>query len=207
VIDALAGTIADELNVKTVRMVESAEDMLTYSLNPLPQVLGRELKGDFPKVQKALREGDPADVQRWAKTLLAGESITVEVGGQSYTITPEQCEVLQSAAEGYAVAEEYGYVVGLSTTLTNELMQEGLAREFVRRVQTLRKDADFNITDHIAVTYQASDKLRGAVQAYRDYIQRETLADAFSEGTPADGMVSAEYSFDEETVTIGVRQT
>jgi isoleucyl-tRNA synthetase len=206
VIEALAGTIADELNVKTVRVVESAQDMLTYSLNPLPQVLGRALKGDFPKVQKALREGHPADVQRWAKTLRAGENVTVEVGGQSYTITPEQCEVLQSAAKGYAVAEEYGYVVGLSTTLTEELVQEGLAREFVRRVQTLRKDADFNITDHIAVTYQASDTLRGAVQTYRDYIQRETLADAFSEGAPAEGMVSAEYSFDEETVTIGVRQ-
>ena len=206
VIDTLAGTIADELNVKSVRVVESAEDMMTYSLNPLPQVLGRTLKGDFPKVQKALREGDPADVQRWAKTLLVGENITVEVGSQSYTITPEQCEVLQSAAEGYAVAKEYGYVVGLSTTLTEELEQEGLAREFVRRVQTLRKDADFNITDHIAVTYQASDRLRGAVQAYREYIQRETLADAFNEGAPADGMVSAEYSFDEETVTIGVRQ-
>jgi isoleucyl-tRNA synthetase len=206
VIDTLAGTIADELNVKTVRVVESAEDMLMYNLNPLPQVLGKMLKGDFPKVQKALREGAPADVQRWAKTLLAGENVTVEVGGQSYTITPEQCEVVQSAAEGYAIAEEYGYVVGLSTTLTEGLVQEGLAREFVRRVQTLRKDADFNITDHIAVNYRASDKLRGAVQTYRDYIQRETLADAFSEGAPADGMVSAEYSFDEETVTIGVRQ-
>jgi isoleucyl-tRNA synthetase len=206
VIMALESTIADELNVKTVRVVESAEDMMTYSLNPLPMVLGKALKGDFPKVQKALREGDPVDVQRWAKALLAGENITVEVGGQSYTITPEQCEVLQSAAEGYAVAEEYGYVVGLSTTLTEELVQEGMAREFVRRVQTLRKDADFNITDHVSVTYQASAKLRGAVQAYREYIQRETLADAFGEGAPVNGMVSAEYSFDEETVTIGVRQ-
>jgi isoleucyl-tRNA synthetase len=206
VVKTLAGVIADELNVKDVRLVESAEGMMTYSLNPLPMVLGKALKGDFPKVQKALREGDPADVQRWAKTLRAGENITVEVGGQSYTITPEQCEVLQSAAEGYAVAEEYGYVVGLSTTLTDDLKQEGLAREFVRRVQTLRKDADFNITDHIAVTYQASDGLRKAVQTYRDYIQRETLADEMSEGAPGEGTYREEFSFDDETVTIGVRQ-
>ena len=53
--------------------------MVTYSLNPLPQVLGRALKGDFPKVQKALRDGDPAEVTRWARALLAGEAITVEV--------------------------------------------------------------------------------------------------------------------------------
>ena len=179
---------------------------MTYSLNPLPMVLGKALKGDFPKVQKALREGDHADVQRWAKALLAGETITVEVDGKVFQVTPEQCEVLQSAAEGYAVAEDYGYVVGLSTTLTDELVREGLAREFVRRVQTLRKDADFNITDRITVTYQASDGLRNAVQAYRDYIQRETLADTLAEGAPVDGATSSAHDFDGETVTIGVRQ-
>jgi isoleucyl-tRNA synthetase len=180
--------------------------MIAYSLNPLPQVLGKVLKGDFPKVQKALREGDPADVERWAKGLLAGETITVAVDGQSYAITPEQCEVRQSGAEGYAVAEDYGYVVALSTQLTPELAQEGLAREFVRRVQTLRKEADFNITDRIAVTYQASDDLRSAVQAYRDYIQRETLADELAEGAPASEAHSNSFDFDNETVTIGVRQ-
>jgi isoleucyl-tRNA synthetase len=206
VVRALAATVAEELNVKSVRVVESAEGMIAYSLNPLPMVLGKALKGDFPKVQKALREGEPADVERWAKALLAGESITVEVGGQSYTVTPEQCEVRQSAAEGYAVAEDYGYVAALSTTLNDDLIREGLAREFVRRVQTLRKDADFNITDHIAVTYQASDGLRAAVEAYRDYIQRETLADELAEGAPASGAYSDTFSFDEETVTIGARQ-
>jgi isoleucyl-tRNA synthetase len=104
------------------------------------------------------------------------------------------------------VAEDYGYVVGLSTTLSEDLVREGLAREFVRRVQTLRKDADFNITDRIAVTYQASGGLSEAVQAYREYIQRETLADELVEAPPATGATSAEFAFDEETVTVGVRQ-
>jgi isoleucyl-tRNA synthetase len=96
VIEELGESIKEELNVKNVRVAESMEGMMAYSLNPLPQVLGKVLKGDFPKVQKALREGDPADVERWAKTLLAGENITVEVDGQRYEITPEQCEVRQS---------------------------------------------------------------------------------------------------------------
>ncbi len=206
VVRSLAGAIADELNVKNLRVVDSAEEMMTYRLNPLPMVLGKALKGDFPKVQKALREGDPADVQRWAKALRAGENITVDVNGQRFEVTPEQVEVQQSAAEGYAVAEDYGYVVGLSTALTEDLVREGLAREFVRRVQTLRKDADFNITDRIAVTYQASTGLSEAVQAYRDYIQRETLADELVESPPGNGATSAEFAFDEETVTVGVRQ-
>jgi isoleucyl-tRNA synthetase len=204
----LADTIAEELNVKAVRVVESAEDMLTYSLNPLPQVLGSALKGDFPKVQQALREGDPADVERWAKALKAGENITVVVDGTSYTITPEQCEVLESAAEGYAVAEDYGYVAALSTELTDDLIQEGLAREFVRRVQTLRKDADFDISDHIAVTYQANTRWLAAIQAFGDYIRQETLADAMTAGAPEDGAYSQTFEIKAtgETVTIGVRQ-
>ncbi len=204
----LAGTIAEELNVKTVRVVESAEDMLTYSLNPLPQVLGRALKGDFPKVQKALREGDPDDVEGWAKALKAGENITVEVDGTSYTVTPEQCEVLESAAAGYAVAEDYGYVAALSTTLTDDLIQEGLAREFVRRVQTLRKDADFDISDHIAVTYQVNERWLAAIQAFNDYIRQETLADEMSAGAPGDGATSETFEIKAtgETITISVRQ-
>ncbi len=206
VVRALSATVAEELNVKAVRAAESAESMVTYHLNPLPQVLARVLKGDFPKVQKALREGDPADVTRWAKTLMAGDSISVEVEGKTYTITPDQCEVQQSAAEGYAVAEDYGYVAALSTTLTEELVQEGMAREFVRRVQTLRKDAGFEISDHIAVTYQASDKLQGAVARFTDYIQRETLAEVLVVAPPSDGGFTGDFDFDGESVTIGVKQ-
>ncbi|NDJ75279.1 MAG: isoleucine--tRNA ligase, partial [Chloroflexi bacterium] len=206
VVHALADTIAEELNVKAVSVVNSADEMVSYSLNPLPQVLGRALKGDFPKVQKALREGDLADVEHWAKTLLAGENITVEVDGQVYEVTPEQCEVVQSSAEGYAVAEDYGYVAALATALTLELEQEGLAREFVRRVQTLRKEADFDISDHITVTYQASDNLKAAIASFADYIQAETLANTLTEDAPANGAHSGTFEFDDETVTISVLQ-
>ncbi len=203
---ALAGIVAEELNVKTVRVVEAADQMVSYSLNPLPQVLGRALKGDFPAVQKALREGAPADVERWARALLAGQTITVEVGGKTFEVTPDQCEVIRSAAEGYAVAEDYGYVAALATQLTEDLIHEGLAREFVRRVQTLRKEADFDISDRIVVTYQASERLGAAVQTFAAYIQRETLAEVMSEGAPEDGATTDSYEFDGESVTIGVRR-
>ncbi len=205
-VDALAATIADELNVKQVRVANNASDMVSYSLNPLPMVLGRQLKGDFPKVQRALREGAPEDVRRWARALLAGETISVTVDGQTYELTGEQVEVVQSAAEGYAVAEDYGYLAALATELTDELVQEGLAREFVRRVQTMRKDADFNITDRITVAYQATDRLRAAVAAYADAIRRETLAEALEEGEPDGNMVRDTFSFDGENVTLGVQR-
>ncbi len=201
-----AATIAEELNVKSVRVVEAADEMVAYRLNPLPQVLGRVLKGDFPKVQRALREGDRADVERWAKTLLEGDAITVTVDGVDYTVTPEQCEVLRDAAEGYTVAEDYGYLAALSTGLSPELVREGLAREFVRRVQTLRKEADFDISDHIVLTYQASERLAQAIRAHRDYIASETLADDLREAASEDGAFSGEFAFDDETVTVAVRR-
>ena len=206
VVEALAGTIADELNVKQVRVVASADEMVSYKLNPLPQVLGRALKGDFPKVQRALREGAPDDVERWAKALLAGENVTVTVDGQEYTVTSEQVEVQQEAAEGYAVSEEYGYLAALKTELTDDLIREGLAREFVRRIQTLRKDADFEISDRITVSYQAGEKVRAAVEAHRAYIQTETLADALIEAAPENGARSEAFEIDGESVVIGVRR-
>ncbi|HEX3051376.1 MAG TPA: class I tRNA ligase family protein, partial [Aggregatilineaceae bacterium] len=204
VVRALADIIADELNVKAVRLADSGSDMASYSLNPLPMVLGRALRGDFPKVQKALREGDPADIARWAKALMAGENITVDVDGKSFTITPEQCEVHQAGAAGYVLAEEFGYVVALSTDMTPELVHEGLAREFVRRVQMLRKDADFDISDRITITYDATDRLREAVHNFGDYIRRETLADHLTESV--NGGHSGQFEFDGETVTIAVQQ-
>ncbi|HML20473.1 MAG TPA: isoleucine--tRNA ligase [Aggregatilinea sp.] len=203
---ALNSTIADELNVKALRVADSASDMVQYSLNPLPMVLGRALKGDFPRVQKALREGAPEDVDRWAKALLAGENIDVTVDGKTFTVTPEQCEVVQSAAEGYAVAEEYGYLTALSTVLTDDLVQEGMAREVIRRVQSMRKDADFELVDHITVAYQATDRLGAAIKAFADAIRRETLADTLDEASPSDGMYQAEFEFDGETVTLGVKR-
>jgi isoleucyl-tRNA synthetase len=206
VVRALAGTIAEELNVKTVRVADSGSAMVNYSLNPLPKVLAPLLKGDFPKVQKALREGSPEDVRQWATSLLAGQNVRVTVDGRMVEITPEQCEVLQSGAEGYALAEEYGYLAALSTELTPELLREGLAREFVRRVQTLRKEADFDISDRITVSYQASDGLREAVRAFDEYIRRETLADTLNEDAPSNGAHSGEFNFDGESVTIAVRQ-
>jgi len=206
VIERLAGTIADELNVKAVRVADSADEMVAYSLNPLPQVLGRALKGDFPRVQKALREGDPADVRRWALALRRGENVQVQADGQTYEVTPEQVEVQQRAAEGYAVAEDGGYVAALSTALSEALIHEGLAREFIRRVQTLRKDADFAISDRITVTYQAAGPVAAAVRAHGEAIRRETLADRLEEGPPQPGGRAGTFDFEGESVAISVRR-
>lgn len=218
VIRRMAGVIAGELNVKSVEVLESAADVVNFRLNPLPSLLGKKFGKDFPRVQKALREGESADVRRWAETLLRGENVVITLDGQTFEGTPQEIEVKHDAAAGYAVVEDDGYLVALDTTLTESLILEGLAREVVRRVQSLRKDADFDISEQIALRYEASDRLNEAIRRFGEYIQAETLAVTVEPGRPEESFVQASYmaspdgdpkkdtSIDGETLHIGVRR-
>jgi isoleucyl-tRNA synthetase len=205
-VQKMADLIQSELNVKQVSILQGAGDVVRYMLNPLPRLLGKKFGKDFPALQKALREGDPGDVRRWSLALMAGSKVTVEVNGQKFEVTPEEVEVQQQAAEGYAVVEEAGYLAALDTTLTEDLIMEGLAREVVRRVQTLRKDADFNIADTIAVRYVATERLAKAIQQFADYIRAETLGEVLEQGTPDDGFRREDFEFDGEKLSLGVKR-
>jgi isoleucyl-tRNA synthetase len=194
--------IKSELNVKTVLVVGEPE----YVLNPLPAVLGKKFGKDFPRVQKALREGTSADVQAWGAALRRGETITLNLDGTAYEIAPAECEVRMKAAEGFAFAEDGGYLAAVDTVLTEDLLLEGLAREVVRRVQTLRKDADFDISDRITTTYAASERLQKAISQFSDYIKTETLTEKLVQGEPANGFHSEKFEFDGETLSVGVKR-
>ena len=116
-------------------------------------------------------------------------------------------EVKALAKEGFAVAEEGAYVAALVTELTPELVQEGLAREFVRRVQDLRKSAELDVADRIELFVEASPGLRSAIEAHRDYITAETLTSRLEFASPPQGASTAEDGFEGEHMTVGlVRQ-
>jgi len=204
----LAATVAEELNVKTVTLLDekSAGAMIKYTLNPLPQKLGKRLGGQFPAVQKMLREGDPVNVTAWAKALMAGQPIIVAPNGVSVELTAEEVEVRRNAAEGFTVAEENGYVAALRTALTEELIQEGLTREVVRRINTLRRDADYALSDHVVVTYTASEKLASALTKHAEYVRSETLADSLTATSVPAGDKVESFEFDGQTLTLGVKR-
>jgi isoleucyl-tRNA synthetase len=139
-----------------------------------------------------------------AQAMLAGQSINVEVEGQDYEILPDEIEIRAQAKEGFAVAEDGAYVAALVTDLTPELVAEGLAREFVRRVQDLRKSADLDVADRIELFIEASAGLRSAVEAHKDYITGETLAVSLQFETPPPDASTSEDEFDGEKVTFGL---
>jgi isoleucyl-tRNA synthetase len=176
----LSDMVAEELNVKRVVVLDedAAGAMISYSLNPLPQKLGKRLNKRFPAVQKALRTGqdDPAQLVAWAKQLLAGLPVSLQVEGEAYMVSPDEVEVLRNATAGFTVAEEGGNVAALRTELTEELILEGLAREVVRKVNTMRRDADYQLTDSISISYKTEGKLAEAISAHQAYICDETLA-------------------------------
>lgn len=203
VVEAYADLLEDELNVKKVRVLDTTAEAVSYSLNPLPKQLGQKYGSKFPFIRKALLE---LDAESAAKQLLAGNAVEVRVDGETYTILPEEVEVRAAAREGFAVASEGAYLAALVTDLTPDLVKEGLAREFVRRVQDLRKQADLEISDRIRLYYSATPLLAEAVRDFASYIQAETLCVEMFDSLPAGNLPSTQDSFDGEQVTIALQR-
>jgi isoleucyl-tRNA synthetase len=201
VITKYADILEDELNVKTVRALNAAIEAVSYEIKPLPKQLGQKYGNQFPSIRKAILALDPEPA---ALLFLDNKPVPVDIDGTFIDILPEEVEVRSMAKEGFSVASEGSYMAALVTDLTPELEKEGLAREFVRRVQDLRKTADFDIADRIRLKYLATPKLSEAVKLFSNYIQGETLTLEMSEGQPGDDMVIVESDFDDEKVTIGV---
>ena len=202
-VEDYADLLKDELNVKTVSMLGSASEAVSFSLNPLPKQLGQRFTAQYPQVRDALLEL-PADQS--ARKLLDGESLTIVVDGETHQVTPEEVEVRAEAKSGYAVASESAYLAALVTELTPALVHEGLVREFVRRVQSLRKDADLDIADRIRLYYTASEQLDAAIQAFGEYIKEETLAVELSTGETPEDLPMLQDEFDGESVRICIEK-
>ncbi|RMG88867.1 MAG: isoleucine--tRNA ligase [Chloroflexi bacterium] len=212
VLERYADLIQSELNVKALEVIggEKASALMNtvYSLNPIPAKLGKKFGGDFPRVQKALREGEQDTIRPIAEALLAGKEADVVVDGDTFTVTPEEVEVKASVemAEGFCVVNEGDYWAVLDITLTDDLLKEGLAREVVRRIQNMRRDAGFNIDDKIEIVYSASEQLTEAMQTHADYISAETLALRFEAGDTENGGHTADFKINGEALTLSVKR-
>jgi isoleucyl-tRNA synthetase len=200
-VETYADLFTDELNVKQVRLLDSATEAVSHTVKPLPKQLGQKYGNKFPSIQKAIVA---MNSEQAAHSLLEGKALKVEVDGTVYDVLPEEVEVKALAKEGFAVAEDGPYVAALVTDLTPELIQEGLAREFVRRVQDLRKSAELDVADRIELFVEASTGLRSALEVYREYITAETLTSTLVFGSPPEGSSTTEDEFEGEKVTVGL---
>jgi len=194
-------TIADELNVKEVRLLDSATEAVSHTIKPFSKQLGQKYGNKFPAIQKAILAMNAEEV---ASTFLAGKTLEVTAGGETFQIISEEVEVKAQAKSGFAVAEDGAYVAALVTDLTPELLAEGLAREFIRRVQDLRKTADLDVVDRIELYVEASAGLKSAIETHAVYIKAETLAVSLTFAAPPANASVVEDEFEGEKVKVGL---
>jgi len=199
----LVEIVADELNVKALEFVKDAGTLVSYKVLPNNKLLGPKFGADFPKVSAALKSMDPAQV---AARTAAGEDVTFELNGESVVLTGEEILVSTESAENMAVAADKVVTVGIDTVVTPELKAEGLAREVVRRIQTQRKNADFNIEDRIRTWYVASGEFNQIFADWSDYIKSETLTTELMAGEPPADAFVEEHKIDGLDIKIGVKR-
>ena len=202
----LAGLVQEELNVKEVVFVRDMGDLMTYRVLPDSQRLGPRFRDQFPAVKAALESID--EPRRAVDRLQAGLRVEVDIAGEAVQLEPDEVLIREEPREGLAVAAEYGVTVAVDVELTQDLIAEGLARDVVRRVQSLRKEASFELDDRIITTYEADEELADAIEAWGDYVAAETLSIELRPGAPSEDRVDAlaEEEVEGYSLRLGLRK-
>ncbi len=195
----LSDLITDELNLKSIEIAENEEDLVHLSAKANFKVLGRKLGKKMKPVAQAITQMD-GDLIR---ELYAGKSVSLEVGDESVELGPDDILIQRSEKEGLLVLNEGHLTVALDTEMTEELIQEGFAREFVNKVQNMRKDQELDVMDRIQIHYQTSNKLQTALEQFSDFIQTETLADEVNALPPTQG---TQWDVNGETCHIAIQR-
>ena len=194
--------LLDELNVKEMVFTNASGDLVDVTVFAYPKQLGQKYGKGYPKIRAAMSAMDQLEL---ASRFQAGEAVAVVAEGETYAVAPEDVEVRVTPRAGYSVAEQGGYLVAVTTELDNALIQEGYARELVRRIQQLRKDAGLEITDRI-VTYVAdSDLVHEVLAHFGAYVRDETLSVDLVQVHPAQGDVIPAH-LPQATFELGDRQ-
>lgn len=194
--------IVDEINVKSIKFADELSQFVSFELKPVFSLIGRKYGRLVPRIAENLKKGDPAD----AKATLERDGILkLHVGDEIVELLPEEVEINVQDREGYATETVGELFVALSTELTGELVQEGFAREIVNKVQFMRKEADFNVTDRIKLCVKSTDVVHEALENYREHIMSETLSrELVSE--PGPSAYTKEWVINGEKAVIGVEQ-
>ncbi|MFV9549715.1 isoleucine--tRNA ligase [Algibacter sp. PT7-4] len=169
---AVADLIKSEVNVKEIEVLEDASDILVKQIKPNFKVLGPRFGKDMKAVAQLVNNFTPEDI----KNIEQKGILDVEVNGKSITLERTDVEITSQDIEGWLVANEGALTVALDVTITNNLRSEGIARELINRIQNLRKDSGFEVTDKIDIAFEKDEHIINAINTNKDYIKSETLA-------------------------------
>ena len=190
--------ILEELNVKSIEFIARDASHVSYRIKPNLPRIGKEYGKSIPAIRAALDRADGADI---AAKVERNEDITIEVPAGLIKLKGEDLIIETRSAEGFACAEDAGYLTELDTTLNDALINEGIAREIVRSIQDARKQAGLEVSDRIVLGVSGSTAVERALGEHRDYVMAETLATEWSVGQ-AGALYSAERELGDERWTI-----
>jgi isoleucyl-tRNA synthetase len=176
--EQMTDVIVEEINVKTIEFIDESSPIVRKTATANFKIIGPKFGKTVNAVAKRIKEMTSAEVIQLDHT----GSFSTEVNGAPVTISREDVSIAAQSIEGWLVESAEGLTVALDTTLTPDLINEGLAREFVNRVQNMRKDAGLSVTDRIRIYHESSGRVADAVNRMSDYIKSETLATQVNSG-------------------------
>ncbi len=167
--------IKEELNVKKVTYVSDLSKYMNFEVKPNFKIVGKIFGPKIKLYQEELTKLTAEDV----KFIQSGEAVTITVDGELFDVTEEMVDIRVSSKEGYDVAKEGNNFIILNTNLTEDLINEGYARELISKIQNLRKEKDFDVADRINLYYEHNEKLEEVLSSFEEMIKKEILALAF----------------------------
>lgn len=203
-IEAVRNLILTEVNVKEIEYLEDTSDILVKKIKPNFKTLGPRYGKKMKSISAALATLNQKEIRNFEKV---GE-ITLRIDDDQIKLSLGDVEILSEDIPGWLVATEGPLTVALDITVTRELKEEGLARELINRIQNLRKESGFNVTDKIMIWIEAGSEIKTAVERFRDYIAGQTLATDIIVIDQLENHDFNEFVLDESlTVKIAVRKT
>ncbi|MBR4724934.1 MAG: class I tRNA ligase family protein, partial [Lachnospiraceae bacterium] len=199
--------IEDELNVKTIEFRDDVSSFAKYIFKPNFKTLGKRFGGNINTVKQLLLELDGAKAMEEVNSTGA---VTIVLNGNEEKIDKEDMVIETEKMEGFVTGEDHGITVVIDTNLTDELIEEGYVREVISKVQTMRKEAGFEVMDHINLYLNGNDKIAAIAEKNADMIKRIVLAESIITGS-VDGIDTAngavkDWNLNGEDVTIGVKK-
>ena len=193
--------IADELNVKEVKFADDVESFISYSFKPQLRTVGPKYGKLLGGIKQALTDIDGTAAMNELRT---NGVLKLDINGNDVELTEEDLLIETAQTEGYVSESDGETSVVLDTNLTPELIEEGFVREIISKIQTMRKEAGFEVMDKIVVYAHGNDKIQDVMKAHEDEIKSEVLADEMVFGE-TDGYVK-EWNINKEAVTMGVKK-
>jgi isoleucyl-tRNA synthetase len=201
VVESVARIITDETNIKAIEFVHGSSSVVSRQARPNFKTLGKRLGQLMKDASAAIRELSDDQIDAFVRD----GRLTLDLAGEQVEFAGEDIEIVSEGVEGWLVGQEDRVTVALDTTITEALRMEGLAREVINRIQNMRKEADYEVTDRILVTYSGGEGLVAAIGEHAAWIRNETLCLELHPSENPTGESVSRFDINTEELTIGIR--